>query len=210
VLAGDALGDGAHGVLARVSQGEPEWIQTNVPSSGARAGVGVTSMALVGDGRVGVLAQRSPRWNGGPDIYEYGLTTFDRDGQPLWDLRLPTAYTGGSRAEVEALPNGDFVVAGSVGDHGLLVRRVSATGRLGWGFQLQGYEAELSIDAGGRAIAPSLGGVAVVSADGERCTQRSYPQSDEYYAIPRDVAVSGEYLFMATQYDLLRYRLPSE
>ena len=31
-----------------------------------------------------------------------------------------------------------------------------------------------------------------------------------YYRTPRDLAVYGDYLFMATQYDLLRYRLPSE
>jgi hypothetical protein len=92
----------------------------------------------------------------------------------------------------------------------VLVRGVSASGSLGWGFQMQAYETELAIDDAGRTIAPTQAGLAVISADGQRCTQHSYPQSDDYYTDPRDITVSGEYLFVATQYNLLRYRLPSE
>jgi hypothetical protein len=210
LLGGDALENATHGVLARVTDGEPDWIQTNVPSSGSGAGIGVSALALTANGNVGVLAQRSPRWNGGPDTYEYGLSTFDAAGHPVWDLKLPTAYAGGYRAELAALPNGDFVVNGKLEQDSVLVRRVTKEGVFGWAFEMRGYETELAVDAGGRTVAPSFAGIAVISADGQLCTQQAFPQSDEYFTNSRDIAVSGEYLFMATQYDLLRFRLPNE
>lgn len=210
LLAGNALANGANGVLASVDNRELQWIQTNVPSSGTSAGVGVSAIARTPSANIGVLSLRSPRWSGGPDVYQFGISTFDQNGEPAWDLELPTQYAGGYRAELATTPSGEFVVVGRQGDDGIVVRQVESRGTLGWSYRLRSYDAVVAIAQDGRSIVSTSDGLGVISADGQVCTEHVAPPASTYYRMPSDVAIFGEYLFMATQYDLLRYRLPSE
>lgn len=211
-ISGDATHNQAHGVLARFTQGEPEWVQTAVPSSGAGAGVGVSALAISPKGEASVLAQRSPGWQpGAPDESRFGIARFDQGGNLLWNLVLPTAYAGGYHAELTS--NGaDLILSGQAALDQMLVHKVSSAGRLLWGMRLPGHGAEHPL-----AVDPSTGSVFVaagnalarISADGTRCEQYDLPQPSGGGAM-MGVVAAAPYLYLLSERAVQRYQLPSE
>ena len=215
-LAGDALDNAAHGVLARVNDGAPDWIQTAVPSSGLGAGVGIAGLALDAAGVTSVLSQRNPHWEPGtPNQYSYGVARFDGNGNPLWDLVLPTAYAGGFSAALAPLVDGVVVVGLTDDGNSQLMRQVSSNGQLGWGFTMASSFSlpAVQVDAkSGRAIATATNGVAVVAPNGLRCKQYPMPHATgELEASADGLAVASPYLYLSVLGgEVRRYRLPEE
>lgn len=214
VLAGNALENAAHGVLVRITDGQPDWIQTAVPSSGLGAGVGVSGVALNDAGIVSVLSQRSPRWEPGTaDQFVYGVSRFDTSGNSVWDLKLSTAYTGGFPAAIAALGDGVAIAGRIDGFNTLLLRQVTGNGQLGWAFKLAAPSnlPKLQVDgASGRTIAATGNGIAVVASDGHNCQQFSVPNvAGRIPGFIADLAVASPYVYLLSD-TIKRYRLPTE
>jgi hypothetical protein len=216
-LAGDARNNAAHGVLAHVSAGELDWIQSAVPSAGAGAGVGVSALAVNAEGETSVLAQRNPRWEPGtPDTYTYGIARFDQDGNLLWNLALPTAYGGGWRASMASTPTGDLVVRGVLASADFnqlnLVRLVTHEGGLGWGFRLgASADGAVQVDQTGRTITSTFNSVVVISADGQSCKQYGFPPpAGAGLNFPQGLVVAGSSVYGTFGGALRRYQLPAE
>jgi hypothetical protein len=217
-LGGDARNNAAHGVLARVTAGEPDWVQTAVPSSGLGAGVGVSALSVSADGEASVLAQRSPRWEpGAPDTYTYGVARFDESGNPLWNLILPTAYAGGWQAYMASMPNGDVVVRGVLASNDAsdqsLVRLVAHDGRLGWGFRFRGgIDNAVEVDLTGRTVLAARSSVAVIDANGQSCKQYGLPApATGGTNFPSGLLILGSSVYSASfDQGVRRYRLPAE
>jgi hypothetical protein len=110
ILAGNATNNAAHGVLTRLVDGAPSWIQTKVPTSGQGVGAGVSGLVVDEAGTSTILAQRSGGWTGGPDVSTFGLASFDAEGSPLWELPLPMELEGGQHMALAANSAGDFLV----------------------------------------------------------------------------------------------------
>lgn len=226
-LAGDASGDlwlagnvdnfDAHGVLARLSSQEPQWIQTAVPSSGRRAGLGVAGLSVTADGQASVLAKVNPRWNGGPDVDTFALSSFNPNGEVDWAVELPTAFAGGERPALSALPNGDLIVGGilshepNTGFPPGLVRRVSKSGKLGWGYVIDslGWALNVATTSDGRTMAVTVDGVAVISADGQDCHVVGYAES-EATLVGSQLAVVDNYVLHFSEEGITRFELPQE
>ena len=212
-LAGNAVGNKSHGVVSRVEGREPVWIQTGVPTSGNGAGVGVSGLAVASDGTSAILAQRSPRWSGGPDVYRYGIATYDAAGKPIWNMELPTEFVGGYRATLVGTPEGDLVVAGVTSEgSNVTIRSVSRTGQLGWAFQVQSLDADnLALDPEtGRTFATTTQGLAVIEAEGQSCKLHGNPHAPgalSLFGMPR---VRGDHVYASDGYLVWRYRLPTE
>jgi hypothetical protein len=217
ILGGDARDNAARGVLALVRGGEPAWIQTAVPSSGAGAGVGVSALTSSPDGETSVLAQRNPRWEAGmPDEYRYGISRFDGAGNLLWNMVLPTAYAGGYRAQMASSPEGDLIMRGKLPAatpdvDKVLIRKITRAGEVGWAFRLSNsVDDTVGVDETGRTVATSFKSVVVISADGQTCKQYGLPPVSDGIPFPSGVVASGGWLYSA-QYDgVRRFRLPAE
>ena len=178
-LAGNAAGNAAHGAISRISNGEPDWIQTAVPTSGQGVG-GISALTVADDGFAAVVGRLNPKWSGdGPNVVKLGISTFDEFGTPLWSLALPTEYTQGYLGALSGTADGSLVVAGRVGEQGeaLLVQGVSRAGEIGWSYQLAagfGPSLEVRRDSGRTFVA--LGNeLAVIDRDGESCRRFSVP-----------------------------------
>lgn len=226
-LAGDASGDlwlagnvdnfDAHGILARLSSQEPQWIQTAVPSSGRRAGVGVAELAVTAEGQASVLAKINPRWNGGPDVDTFALSSFTPAGDVDWAVELPTDFAGGERPTLSALPSGDLIVGGILaseqtdGFRPALVRRVSKSGKLGWGYVVDslGWSPNVATTSDGRTTMVTVDGVAVVSADGQECHVVGYDES-EAVIVGSQLAVVGDYVLFVNEGGITRFDVPQE
>lgn len=208
-LAGNAAANAAHGVVSRISQGEPDWIQTAVPASGTATGV--SGLAVADDGTAAILAGLSPKWSGtGPDVMKVGIATFDATGKPLWTLKLPTEYTPGWVPALGGTAEGDLVVVGALGEGGqsLLVRQVSRDGSLGWAYTVEGSGPGVDVRrSSGRAFVSAFNRVAVIDAAGESCRQFSATIDEEAKAAAEPWRPDGEYL-LAIGSGLVRFRVP--
>jgi hypothetical protein len=212
-LAGNAFGNAAHGAIAHITQHEPDWIQTAVPTAGQSVG-GVSGLTVADDGVAAVVARLNPRWSGeGPNIVKLGLATFDVAGKPLWTLELPGDYTQGFLGSLGGSAEGNLVVAGMVGENNdeSVVRSVSRSGQLGWAYSLQGgfgVDVEVRRDSG-RTFASTGSRLAVIDAAGDSCRQFSLPGP---LAAPRAADSpawdpDAEYV-LATGGSLARFRVP--
>jgi hypothetical protein len=208
-LAGNAAANAAHGVISRISQGEPDWIQLAVPASGTA--IGVSGLAVADDGTAAVLAGLTPKWSGtGPDIMKLGISTFDVTGKPLWTLKLPTEYTPGWVPAVGGTAQGDLVVVGALGEHSdqLLVRHVSRDGELGWAYTVDGSSPGVDVRRdSGRAFVGANNRVAVIDAEGTACRQFSVAVDEASRASAEPWRPDGEYL-LAVGSGLARFRVP--
>lgn len=206
-LAGNAAANAAHGVVSRVSQGEPDWIQTAVPASGTA--IGVSGLAVADDGNAAVLAGLTAKWSGtGPDIMKLGISTFDVTGKPLWTLKLPTEYTPGWVPALGGTAQGDLVVVGAVGDQQILARRISRDGELGWAYTVEGSGPGVEVKRdSGRAFVAALNRVAVIDAEGTACRQFSLAIDEASKAAAEPWRADGEYL-LSVGSGLVRFRVP--
>jgi hypothetical protein len=209
-LAGNAFGNAAHGAISRVTNLEPDWIQTAVPTAGEGVG-GVSGLTVADDGFAAVVARLNPKWSGsGPDVVKLGLAAFDAAGMPLWTLALPTSFYSGNQGAIGGTADGKLVVAGMVGDegHDLRIQAVSREGELGWAYSLEGASGpgiEVRRDSG-RTFAGAGRNLAVIDAAGETCRQFSIPRvpdSSTRSAWDPD----GEYILVVGN-DLTRLRVP--
>jgi hypothetical protein len=210
-VAGNATSNGRHGVLSRVSQREPDWVQTAVPSAGESVGA-LGGLTVADDGTAAVVARSNAKWTGsGPQVTKLTLSTFDAVGLPLWTLALPTAYTAGYNGSLGGTAQGDLVVASPVGENGdaLLVRQITRQGALGWG-----YRIEPALGAGievkrrsGRTLASVGNGVVVIDADGARCRKFLVPMLDPNAPGSPTREPDADYFF-GVNGGLLRFRVP--
>lgn len=212
-MAGNAFGNAAHGAIARITQHEPDWIQTAVPTAGQSVD-GVSGLTVADDGVAAVLARINPRWSGeGPNIVELGLATFDAAGKPMWTLELPGDYTQGFQGSVGGSAEGNLVVAAMVGENNdeSVVRSVSRSGELGWAYSLQGgfgVDVQVRRDSG-RAFVSNRNALAVIDAAGDSCRQFSVPSLlvRTEVAEPPAWDPNAEYVF-TTSGGLVRLRVP--
>lgn len=208
-LAGNAQGTAPHGVVSRISEREPDWIQTAVPASGTA--IGVSGLAVADDGTAAILAGLTPKWSGrGPDIMKVGLATFDATGKPLWTLELPTEYTPGWVPALGGTAAGDLIVVGAVGEGGnqQLVRQISRTGEPGWAYTVEssGPGVDVRRDSG-RAFVAAGNKVAVIDAAGESCRSFSVAVDDASKVAAEPWRADGEYV-LAIGSGLARFRVP--
>lgn len=216
LLAGNALNNAAHGVIARLENGEPSWIQTRVPTSGQGAGVGVSALVVDEAGKSAVISQRSKRWESGPNVYTYGIATFEVDGMPAWDLVLPTPYESGYIAAMAGSPRGELVVAGygegSGTGRNLLVRSVSKTGELGWAYTVPSFWPNVVVDPQtGRTFVSGNDALAVIEADGALCRYLDVPREEGSLAgLGTNLMVDGPFVYALGPTGIQRYELPSE
>lgn len=178
-LAGNAFGNAAHGAISRVTNLEPDWIQTAVPTAGQGVG-GVSGLTVADDGFAAVVARLNPKWSGsGPNVVKLGIAAFDDTGKPLWTLALPTAFTQGYQGAIGGTAEGKLVVGGLVGDNGeeLRIQAVSREGELGWAYSLEAmWSADVDVRRdSGRTFASTRAGLAVIDSAGETCRQFSIP-----------------------------------
>jgi hypothetical protein len=216
-LAGNASDNAARGVLAGVADGDAEWVQTAVPSSGTYAGVGVSALSLSLEGEASVLAQRSPRWEpGSPDTFRFGVARFDARGALLWNIEMPTAYAGGYGLGMASTPAGDLVLRGvlpaeDVNLQRSLVRQVTRAGVLGWAFSLAGGpDQALDVDSAGRTVLSLWNTMAIISADGQRCNQYELPVVAGGLRLARGVQVMASSLYVDGGGFVRRYRMPED
>jgi hypothetical protein len=209
-LAGNAFGNAAHGAISRVTNLEPDWIQTAVPTAGEGVG-GVSGLTVADDGFAAIVARLNPKWSGsGPDVVKLGLAAFDASGMPLWTLALPTSFYSGHQGALGGTADGKLVVAGMVGDNGdeLRIQAVSREGELGWAYSLEGASGP-GIDVrrdSGRTFAGAGRNLAVIDGAGETCRQFSVP------SFPQESNTSawdpeGEYILVVGN-ELARLRVP--
>jgi hypothetical protein len=209
-LAGNAFGNAAHGTISRVTNLEPDWIQTAVPTAGEGVG-GVSALTVADDGFAAVVARLNPRWSGsGPNVVKLGLAAFDATGKPLWTLALPTTFTQGYLGDIGGTADGKLVVAGMVGENGdeMRVQAVSREGELGWAYSLEGaWGADIDVRRdSGRTFAGTRRGLAVIDSAGETCRQFSIPQFPQG-ATSAAWDPEGEYV-LAVGSSLARLRVP--
>jgi hypothetical protein len=210
-LAGDANANAPHGVISRITNTEPDWIQTAVPSSGQGTGTGVSGLTVADDGTAAIVAGLTPKWSGqGPDILELGVSTFDVTGKPLWTLKLPTGYAPGWPPGLGGTAEGDLVVAGVVGAEmqSVLVRQISRAGVPGWAYTVDAFSPDVDVRRdSGRAFLGSTGGLAVIDAAGERCRQFSISITESDLSAAEPWRADGEYV-LAVGGSLARFRVP--
>ena len=210
-LAGNAFGNAPHGTIARITQREPDWIQTAVPTAGQGVD-GLSGLTVADDGTAAVLARLNPKWSGeGPNVVQLGLATFDAAGKPLWTLQLPGDYTQGYSGSLGGSAQGNMVVASMTGENGeqLFLRSVSRDGELGWAYTLDagfGVDVEVRRDSG-RAFVGTGRTLAVIDAAGESCRQFSTTLATEASAATASWDAEAEYVLVVGG-PLARYRVP--
>jgi hypothetical protein len=210
-IAGNAAGNATHGVVSRVTDREPDWIQTAVPSAGQGVGA-LGGLTVADDGFAAVVARSNGRWSGsGPNVTRLVVSTFDGAGVPQWTLELPTDYTAGYSGSLGGTADGDLVVAGAVGENGdsMLVRQLTREGELGWGYRVEstfGGAIEVKRQSG-RTLVSVGNGVAVIDGDGARCRKFMVPQLDDYEPGPHARDPGAEY-FLGVGDGIVRFRIP--
>lgn len=218
-LAGNAAANASHGVVSRISQGEPDWIQTAVPATGTA--IGVSGLSVADDGTAAVLAGLTPKWSGsGPNVMKVGLSTFDASGKPLWTLKLPTEYDPAWVPALGGTADGDLVVVGAQGEgdnRSISVRQVTRDGELGWAYTLLGDSPGVDVRRdSGRAFVGAFNRVAVIDRAGATCRQfsvtigagpRAEPADDAPEVVAEPWRPDGEYL-LGIGSGLVRFRVP--
>jgi hypothetical protein len=212
MLAGNATNNAKHGVLTRLVNGEPSWIQTKVPTSGQGVGAGVSGLVVNEAGESAIVSQRSGRWESGPDVATFGLARFDAKGQPLLDLMLPVQMQGGYGMSLGASSRGDFIVAGLQAMDSLLVRSVSSAGEVGWAFTAQSQWPNVTVDKStDRVFALGVGALIAIDAEGRGCQSFEIENEEgELEVAMGDVLVQEPYVYLTRSNHVRRYRLPSE
>jgi hypothetical protein len=204
-LAGKGTNASSRGILSLIFDGEPEWVQTNVP------GTAIAGLTLGVDGIVSVLSQLNAD---GDFDQRLGVSRFDRNGNPLGTLALPTVYADGHVPVMDrAAPNGTLVIDGVLGEGRKLVRQISADGELGFAVVVPGQGSQLDVDGESRRIfVGATQEVAVIAADGQACALHSVsPRSGGELIRVAGVAVAAPYLYLGLAgHEIRRYPLPSE
>lgn len=212
-VAGNAFGNAPHGTIARITQREPDWIQTAVPTAGQSVD-GLSGLTVADDGTAAVLARLNPKWSGeGPNVTKLGLATFDAAGTPLWTLELPGDYTQGFSGALSGSGQGNLVVASVIGENAeeVLLRSVSHDGELGWAYTLPsgfGVDVEVRRDSGRTFASTVGGGLAVIDAAGDSCRRFSMALATEAPSeevVPWDA--DAEYV-LTVGGPLARFRVP--
>jgi hypothetical protein len=217
-FAGNAMDNARRGVLTRLIDREPTFVQTNVPSGGIST-TGVCGLHVTEDGRFAVLSQRVPRSDDGNGPYKFGISTFDQDGKPLTDLRLPGEFESGYGAALAG--SGDsFVVMNQNIHEGqgayvptALVRGFSMQGEVEWAFEVKAGWPNAQVDAAtGRVFVGSWNGIAMIEPGGTSCELLTVKAGSdgEIQSGSGVFAVRGQYVYVATNVGLSRYTLPSE
>lgn len=205
VLAGKGANGSSRGSLSRIREGEPEWVQTNVP------GTAIAGVTLSDDGSVWVLSQLNPD---GDFDQRLGVSRFDRDGNPIGTLALPTAYADGYTPVMVRAPNGGVLIEGMLDHERKLVRQVSADGELGFAVTLPGSYSHPDADVdgeSGRLFVGSNQDIAVIAADGQACALHPVRAREGGGTFRTEVAVvAGPSLYLVSGGEIRRYPLPSE
>jgi hypothetical protein len=218
VFAGNAMDNAQRGVLTRLIDREPSFVQTNVPSGGIST-TGVCGLQVTEDGTLAVLSQRVPRSENGNGPYKFGLSTFDRDGKPLADLRLPGEFESGSRGALAGSGDTFVVMNQNIPDTTqgayvptALVRGFTKQGEIEWAFQVNSGWPNTLVDAEtGRAFIDTWGGIAVIESDGSSCEVFAAKDADGFGRHGDGaIAVRGQHVYTASNNGLSRYTLPSE
>jgi len=210
-LAGNAFGNAPRGTIARITEREPDWIQTAVPTAGQSVN-GLSGLTVADNGTAAVLARLNPKWSGeGPNVVRLGLATFDAAGKPLWTLTLPDDYTQGYMGALGGSAKGNLVVASVIGESGeeLLLRSISRDGELGWAYTLpSGFGPDVEVRRhSGRAFVSTGRGLAVIDAAGDSCRQFSMGLQPETTSEPPAWDPDAEYV-LTVGGPLARYRVP--
>jgi hypothetical protein len=197
-LAGAAADARPAGYIARVEEaGEPHWIQTNVP------GTGVTAAGVTDDGFTLVASPRSRT--------RFGVTRFDTQGNPVWDLPLPNEFVNGYGLRLAHTSSGGAVVVGTFGEAVLLAREISAEGSAGRGFLVENHwNWGLDADpASGDAYVSAASGVVRIRSQGSSCELFSIPtEPDAIEQSPGEIAIANGAIYFVMQDKVHRARLP--
>jgi hypothetical protein len=191
-VAGNATSNAARGMALRLDQElEPLWIQNNVPTSGRAVGHGISGLVVDGEGGAFLLSVR----DSGSSEDTLGVVHLDADGNPTWDLLLPTPFEDGYGGRLASDAQGNLVVAGRLSDARLFVQSVTASGTPRWSWAVEdGGSFALGVQAEtGQVFAAESGAVSIVSSDGESCSR---------YALPPLVVNGLEWAWGLTELDV--------
>lgn len=219
VFAGNAMDNAARGVLTRLIDREPTFVQTNVPSGGIST-TGVCGLHVTNDGSFAVLSQRVPRSENGNGPTKFGISTFDRDGKPLADLSVPGEFEAGYGAAMAGTADG-FVVtnenSAAPSQDGLyvpsvLVRGFSQQGQVEWAYELNAGMPNAQVDADtGRSFIDTWKGLAMIEPGGVSCEVLGIPMEEgALRTVPSHFLVRGQYVYAVGNGRLSRFTLPSE
>jgi hypothetical protein len=217
-FAGNAMDNAQRGVLTRLIDREPTFVQTNVPSGGIST-TGVCGLHVTEDGSFAVLSQRVPRSEDGNGPTKFGIATFDRDGKPLADLRLAGEFEPGYGAALAGTGDSFVVMNQNLREMTegpyvptALVRGFSQAGQVEWAFEVKAGWPNALVDAEGRAFIDTWDGLALIAPGGSSCEVFAFEPGDNG-AIRIDAGsfvVRGQHVYVASGGRLSRYTLPSE
>jgi hypothetical protein len=217
-FAGNAMHNAERGVLTRLIDREPTFVQTNVPSGGIST-TGVCGLHVTEDGSFAVLSQRVPRSDNGNGPTQFGIATFDHDGNPLADLVVPGQFEPGYGAAMAGTADGFVLANANIVEHSqnafvptALVRGFSEQGKVDWAFEVRsGWPNALADAETGRAFVDTYDGLAVIEPGGASCEALGIPA--EAGALQGGVGAflaQGQYIYSVGTGRLSRFTLPTE
>jgi hypothetical protein len=207
-IAGDSPNNAHHGVVSRLRlDGEPVWMQNDVPSVGSGVGFGVCGVVVDAHGETTLVSERARDFEA--DESTFGLSHYDADGNELWSWTLPSVFAGGEKARLALGIEGNYIVSG-VGKSKNIVQSFSPAPGIRWAFELPGTgDTGLTVDPEtGSSIVGAGNGIAVIDKDGDAC--KVFQHLGGYYQL-NSLVSSGGYVYFLHQYGFGRYKaLPAQ
>jgi hypothetical protein len=214
----------SHGVLTRVQDGVPAWMQSNAASTDKEGIANVLDLTVDASGSSFILAGHGHGPTAGTNFsYEFStLSRFGARGDHQWNRKLPE---GESYTQLVENADGGVIVhvpKETVDTTQSRVLSISRDGNLIWSYRIP-IDQGVAIDKdSGRTIAltrkSDVDGVAqgyslsAISKDGASCQTYGIPQGDagDIAGVLSGISVASPFVYLQSETGIRRYRLPPE
>lgn len=220
IIAGNGSYNARRGAIVRLDPtGEPEFVQSNVPTVGRGIGHGISGLVVGDGGETAVVAEQGRNYD--LDESRFAIVRFDEHGNALTNWLLdPTP--GGESLRLASGQDGGFFVSGARQEGSFVsgfLASYASDGTPRFGYQLHGssdvleYSRELDRVFVSASV-PGEDGSAktaamIISGNGERCEVYSF-EGDAGNDLPRQWSVVGGHLYYFTDFGYGHVELPSE